>query len=94
MSSRKELIIYLVTLISRPRLSGKGGGVGVCITDGIRWDRRFDLESEKIESVWLEIRPRRSKNFLLGYMYRPPESSKYLGKDFVNHLNGMLSKLS
>ena len=26
-------------------------------------------------------------------MYRPPDSSKYLGKDFVSHLNGMLSKL-
>ena len=47
------------SIISRQRLSGKGGGAGAYFADGIRWDRRFDFESEKIESAWLEIRPRR-----------------------------------
>ena len=46
------------SFISPPRLSGKGGGVGVYIVDSICCERRFDLESEKIESNWQEIRPK------------------------------------
>ena len=29
----------------------------------------------------------------MGVMYHPPDDSKYLGKDFIIHLNGILSKL-
>ena len=82
------------SFISRPRRSGKGGGVGAYNVDGIGWDRRHDLENDNTEAIWLEIRPKDSKTFLVGIMYRPPDSSKYLSKDFNIHLNNMLSKVS
>ena len=33
----------------------RGGGVVVYIVDHIKYKRRNDLESSKIESIWLEI---------------------------------------
>ena len=60
------------SFISRPRKSGKGGGVGAYILDGISWDRRGDLENVNVEAIWLEIRPGYSSSFLLCIMYRPP----------------------
>ena len=62
------------SFINRPRKSSKGGGVGAYLVDGIRWDRRHDLENDKIEAIWLEIRPKHSKTFLVGIMYRPPDN--------------------
>ena len=47
------------SFVSRPRKAGKGGGVGVYISEDVTWDRRNDLEVEEIESVWIEIWPSR-----------------------------------
>eukprot|EP00795_Rhopilema_esculentum_P001269 gene1268-15649_t len=52
------------------RKSGKGGGVGAYIGDGVVWDRRYDLDNNNIEAIWIEIRPKHSKSFLVGI--RPP----------------------
>ena len=52
------------------------------------------MENENIEAIWLEVRPSHSNSFLLCMMYRPPESSKYLSKDFNTHLHEMLAKAS
>ena len=82
------------SFISRPRKSVIGGGVAAYIGDGIVWDQRHDLENDNIEAIWIEIRPKHSKSFLAGIMYRPPDSSKYICKDFNVHLNSMLSKVS
>ena len=43
------------SFVSRPRKAGKGGGVGVYISDYITWDRREDLEVDDIESFWIEM---------------------------------------
>ena len=80
------------SFINRPRKSDKGGGVGAYILDGIIWGRQDDLENENVEAIWLEIRPIHSNSFLVCIMYRPPESSKYLSKDFNVHLHEMLVK--
>ena len=45
------------SFVSRPRKSGKGGGVAAYIKDGIIWNRRQDLEIDSIETIWIEIRP-------------------------------------
>ena len=98
MSWLKLHAIYIpgYSFVNRPRKSGKGGGVAAYIGDGIVWDRRHDVknENDNIEAIWIELRPKHSKSFLVGIMYRPPDSSKYLCKDFNVHLNSMLSKVS
>ena len=82
------------SFISHPRKSGKGGGVAAYNGNGIIWDRRYDLDNDNNEAIWIENRPKHSKIFLVGIMYRPPDSSKHLCKDFNIYLNSMLSKIS
>ena len=58
------------------------------------WKRREDLESEIIECIWIELMFEYSKNILIGIFYRPPDSSKYLHRDFNNVFNEMMSLVS
>ena len=52
------------------------------------------MESEKIENIWIEVLIPKSKGFLLGIFYRPPETSKYLSADFNSVFKDMLQKCS
>ena len=47
----------------------KGGGVVVYVRDCVSVSRRFDLESNSIEGIWLEILIAKSKNILFGSLY-------------------------
>ena len=79
---------------NKPRNSGKGGGVSVYVSDNIKFKRRKDLEDHAVEWLWLEITPKNSKGFLVCCIYRPPDSSKFLPKDFEKKLSNILSKIS
>lgn len=68
--------------IHRKRREGEGGGVAMYISDDIAWKRREDLETDDIKSIWIEIDILKGKNFLVGCIYIPPDSSLYLPKDF------------
>eukprot|EP00795_Rhopilema_esculentum_P010725 gene10725-19504_t len=84
------------SFVSRPRNAGKGGGVGVYISNDITWDRQEDIEVDEIESIWIEIWPSRQhcKGILIATIYRPPDSFKYLHKDFNTAFNSMMTKAS
>ena len=69
--------------IHRSRKDGKGGGVGAYISDRLVWERQRDIEHESIESIWFEIKLNLSKGFLVGVIYRPPDSSKYVDKILI-----------
>ena len=68
---------------NKPRNSGKGGGVSVYVSDNIKYKRRKDHD---VEWLWLEITSKNSKGFLVCFIYRPPDSSKFLPKDFEKKL--------
>ena len=59
----------------RDREINYGGGLLVYVKNGICANRRTDLEHENLECLWLEIKPVKSKPFLLGNIYRPPNSN-------------------
>ena len=80
--------------IHRNRQGGEGGGVAMYISEDIAWKRREDLETDDIESIWIEIDILKGKNFLVGCIYRPPDSSLYLPKDFNTHLSEMVTKVN
>lgn len=82
------------TFESRPRKAGKGVGVAVYIRKGIVWSRRYDLEIDEIEGIWIEIFLPRSKPFLICILYRPPDVSDYLHNNFTNLLNLMICLLT
>ena len=82
------------TFVSNYRKKGKGGGVAAYISNNVAWERRHDLENEVTESIWIEIILKHTKNIPIGIFYRPPDSSKYLHRDFNNTFNEVLSSVS
>ena len=70
--------------VHRNRKNGKGGGVGIYLRNSLKWNRRQDLENEHVENIWIEINIPKSSSILLGVYYRPPNTSKFLSKDFDN----------
>ena len=57
-----------------------GGGIAVYIKEGVIYLRQNYLECDEIEAIWLEIMVERGNSFLIGIMYRPPNTSKHLHK--------------
>ena len=72
--------------LNKPRVNGSGGGVAMYVPSDITWIRRFDLEMDEIEAIWIEIIQKNSKNFVVGSVYRPPDSSHYLPTNFEDLL--------
>ena len=64
----------------RDRKFNLGGGLIVFVKQGINCIRRNDLEYKDLELMWLEIKPNKCKPFIVGYIYRPPDS-KSVWKD-------------
>ena len=54
----------------------------------------MDLEQEDIECIWTEILFPKTKSFLVGIIYRPPDSSKHLCANFNCKFESMLSTIS
>ena len=66
--------------LSKPWTTDEGDGVGVYISEQIPFIRRPELEKEGVECIWLEILNPKAKGFLVGIIYKPPDSSNHLVK--------------
>ena len=51
-------------------------GLLVYISNRLPYTRSYDLENIDIESIWIQINFKDSKPFLVGFIYRPPNSSQ------------------
>ena len=80
--------------IYKSRDKGTGGGVGVYIRSNLDYGIREDLENPEIESICIEIKPKKSKSWIFCTMYRPPDSSKYLSKNFQTLLENILNLIN
>lgn len=78
------------SFISKPRIKGKGGGVGIYVREVLDWKRRLEFENESTECLWIEIFFKNTKSFLVSIYYRPPNSSKHLSKNFNEKFNDSL----
>ena len=81
------------TFLRKDRHRGSGGGVGIYIRQEINFTRRQDLEDPEMESIFIEISAKNSKPFIIGCIYRPPDSSKHLPKNFGTILSTKLQKI-
>ena len=68
--------------------------MGVYIKSGVPYRRRLDLEIDHIECVWIEICFQHTKEFLVGIMYRPPDCSNHLDKNFNSNLENVLKSIA
>ena len=82
--------------ISKPRINNpdKGAGVGAYIISHLPYQRRHDLEHPELECIWLEILFPKTRGILIGIIYRPPDTSKYLPKQYEEKLSSMLELVS
>ena len=53
--SEEELKINGFQYVRKDRTLGPTGGVGVYIKQGLFWHRRYDLEVDSVECLWIEI---------------------------------------
>ena len=74
----------------KDREINSGGGILVYVKDGVCCSRRTDLEQENLECLWLEIKPVKSKSFLLGNIYRPPNSGILWNSIFEDCIENVL----
>ena len=89
-----EINIVGFTTQRKDRLIGNGGGVVVYIHNSLNWHRRYDVELDDIECVWVELLFKKSKSVLLGNIYRPPDTSDYLPSDFNEKFKTMMTDVS
>ncbi len=69
-------------VLRRDRKGGPGGGVCIYIRNDLNYLRRLDLEKDEIETLVIEIFIKYSKSLLVSVVYRPPDCSKYLNRNF------------
>ena len=60
------------------------------IKNNFVWERRADLDDVNID-MWIELHIKNSTNILISSIYRPPNGSKFLSKDFFDHFESNLS---
>ena len=85
-----QLCLNGYTLVRKDCESGHGDSVCCFIRNHMNWHRRTDLEVKGLECLWIEVFIQDSKSFLIGIIYRPPDSSQYTDKDFTTKFTSML----
>ena len=80
--------------VHKNRIAREGGGVAMYLSNDLKWKRRTGLETDEIECIRVEVDILKGKSFLVGCIYRPPDSSSYLRRDFNENLNEMLTKVN
>ena len=76
----------------RDRQENNGGGLLIYVKNEVNCKRREDLESEQLECIWLEVNPVKSKSFLVGHVYRPPNSGIAWNELFEECLENVLQE--
>ncbi|MCW4336379.1 MAG: reverse transcriptase domain-containing protein [Candidatus Thiodiazotropha endolucinida] len=70
---------------------GKGGGILFYLANHIDYVRRNNLESPDIESIWLEIKLKNNRPFLVCSFYRPPSANAEWYDNFSKQIENSLS---
>ena len=87
----EEITIEGYTFVRKDRKFGLGGGVGCFIRNDYHWQRREDLEKEGIEGIWIQTFVKNTRPMLICIIYRPPDTSKYLDKNFASIFHDMIN---
>ena len=78
----------------RDRLENSGGGLSVYmyVKDTVCCSRGLDLEHDRLECICAEIKPIRSKPFLVGNIYRPLNSTVLWNELFEDCIEKVLQE--
>ena len=67
----------------------KGGGVLIYIAEHLDYQRKQNLESDSMESIWIEINLKHTKPILINSVYRPPSASRQWLQVFSDNLENI-----
>jgi len=70
----------------KDRIRIGGGGLLVYFKSGIKYERKNNIVSSSVESMWFEILPKHEKSFLICFVYRPPDSPSIWYKNFEKEI--------
>ena len=73
-------------------MENTGGGLLVYVREGVCCCRRSDLEHKNIECIWVEIKPAKSRPFLIGNIYRPPNSTVQWNECFEDCIENVFAR--
>ena len=82
----QEIEITGYTSIRKDRIDKKGGGVLVYIQKDINFIRKSELESDNVESIWLQLFLYNKKSIFMGLVYRPPDAKRQWIKHFEQQI--------
>jgi hypothetical protein len=72
-----EIPGYTIERCDRNR---NGGGVCIFVRSDLTYNKREDIESPELESIWVEILLPKSKPIVTGICYRPPKDNNFFDK--------------
>ena len=78
-------------LIRDDRKHGRGGGVALYVHESIKFKLRHDIKVVGVENIFIEIINEKTKNTIVGVVYRPPNN---IIDNFLVNLDQSLDKLS
>ena len=72
------------------------GGTTIYVKDSYDVVERLDLKiiDEEFESVWIEIKNKKSKNIICGSIYRHPHDNIQNFNNFLDYMENTLNKIS
>ena len=79
------------SLHRKDRQGKKGGGLAVYVAHQLVATRRQELEAEDLEELWIEIKSKSSRPFLLCNVYRPPDVCL---KQWTHRFESVLEKVN
>ena len=83
----KELVINGYSVLRRDRVDRGGGGILVYVRQNLLFIHRTDLQTDDVETIWIEIRPLHSKPYLICNVYRPPDSTNQWFSSFKKQIS-------
>ena len=96
LKDRKSTEVFKVdgfqTPFRKDNNSNGGGGLIVYVRNGLNAKRREDLETNNIPCLWLEITPINCKPFLVGNIYRPPDSKVEFNDRFEEFIDKVIGE--
>ena len=90
-SLAQELHINGYSLIRKDR-NRHGGGVAIYIKNGLDYCHRPELNSEIVESVWIEIKVAKGHPLLVCCMYRPPSATSEYFNEVLDEIERATSE--
>ena len=86
-----EILIDKHNIIRRDRIGSGGDGIVLYLKEHLVYKRRIDMEMLNIETLFVELQFS-NDNFLVGFVYRPPNNNLVHYSEWLNCIEILLEK--